>query len=516
MTQLFAAYLRSGFDFENLGVGRLKSFIEQNNEQIQVTYLDINDNIENNMQSVILENKLFGFSMYNDNMEFFVNIINEIKRLKPDAIIVVGSKFVSLYYKEILGKFDNIDLAILGDGEKALLYLIKSINKNNDIELISLKHENIASKRNADEKHPAILNIKELPWPDRSWMKEIKNKYHYHALICDSQGCTGTCSFCTRNNYYTKWSGRFPEDIYNEIIEINNEFGVRWFFFTSSSFEDSGTAGKEKIKKLCLLLKENNKNFSFSCYLRANTFKNTNEDIKLLKLMRSSGFKLVIVGIESGNEEDLIIYNKHTSVDENKLTLKLLTEAGIYAQTIGFIMLNPYTTRTKLTLNYKFLCEFGIGSIARFVKKLRVHTQTEIYDRVKKDGLITCEGSYNQIGECLYEFNQPDIEDIDVFISKYLDTAQIKKINADLETSTNFIISYYEFVENGEQYKIKMMEIEQRNSELLAEYFFYLYVEFDLIKSKKLLSDMINEYSKNANEIRTLQLGLYKKLNKQL
>jgi len=515
MIQIFSSKLSSEIDVENLGVSRLKSFIEQNDEKVKVTYLNINENYRSQMHNVILESKLFGFSLYNDCMEFFVEVINEIKHLKPNAIIVVGSKFVTLYYKEILQAFKKIDYAILGDGEKALLDLIRYIDSGEDIKSISSKHENIASVDSLSYKYPAVLKINKLPWPDRSWMKESNNKYLF-AFICDSQGCSGKCSFCTWNNYHTEWNGRSAEDIYNEIVEINTEFGIRWFYFTSSSFEDLGLAGKNKIRKLCLLLKENNKNFAFRYYLRADTFDDTVEDMVLLRLMRSSGFKLVIVGIESGNDEDLRIFNKRASLRQNRITLNLLKEADIYSQAIGFIMFNPYTTHYKLTQNYRFLCEFGIGSMARFTSKLRVYIQTDMYEQVKKDGLLTYEGSFYQNEGCTYQFKHADIECIDNFVRKYFGTNQIQKLNVDFETSSNFIISFYEFVENGLQYKTKMMEIVRRNSELLKEYFFHLYVEFDLRKSEELLSDIIKEYSKNVNETITLKFGLYKKLNKQI
>lgn len=513
MTQLFSAKSSKDIEVENLGVSRLKAFFEENNEKVEVTYLNINGNYNEQMKEVILDSKLFGFSMYNDTIDFFTQVINEIKRLRPDATIFVGSKFATLYYREILESIENVDFVILGDGEKSLLDLINCVNKDNDLNQLVAEHKNIASRNNIENKIAASLDINELPWPDRSWMKD---KRVYFALICDAQGCMGRCSFCTWNNYCTKWSGRSAKDIYNEITEINDKYRVRFFYFTSGSFEDPGKLGKEKIRKLCLLLKENNKKFTFRYFFRADTFSNTEEDRELLKLMRSCGFKLVTVGVESGNVDDLKVYNKRATIQQNKATLKLLEEMDIYDKSIGFIMFNPYTTRKKLTLNYRFLSKFRSGSIEKYTTKLRIYKYTKLFERVKEDGFLTDEGSYYQVEGCSYKFKEPDIEEIDQFIQTYLHTTEINNLNRQLEISYDTILSFYDYIENGEVYKNKLMKIYDRNAELLRIYFYHLYEEFDVNKCKELLPEMLKSYSDNIKDLKILRFSIYKKFNKIL
>jgi radical SAM superfamily enzyme YgiQ (UPF0313 family) len=513
MVQLFSAKSSKDIEVENLGVARLKAFVEKNNESVEITYLNINGNYKEQMKEVILDNTLFGFSMYNDTIDFFTQVINEIKYLRPDATIFVGSKFATLYYREILESIENVDLVILGDGEKTLLDLINCIKSNNDIKQLVTSHKNIASKNNMENKIVASLDINELPWPDRSWMK---NKRVYFALICDAHGCMGKCSFCTWNNYCTKWSGRSAEDIYNEITEINDKYKVRFFYFTSGSFEDPGNLGKEKIRKLCLLLKKYNKKFTFRYFFRADSFSRTEEDRELLKLMRSCGFKLVTVGVESGNDDDLEVYNKRATVQQNKATLELIEEMDIYAKSIGFIMFNPYTTHKKLTLNYRFLSEFRSGSIEKYITKLRVYRYTKLFERIKKEGLLTDEGSYYQVEGCSYKFKEPDIEEIDQFIQTYLHTSEIISLNRQLEISYDTILSFYDFIENGEVYKNKLIKIYDKNAELLITYFYHLYEEFDIKKCKELLPEMLKIYSDNIKELQMLRFSLCKKINKML
>lgn len=507
MIQLFATKFETGIEGENVGVGRLKAFLEKNNENVELTYLDKTKSPIEQIDKILLNCKLYGFSMYHNNLEFFIKFANKIKNVQPEAIIVVGSKFVTAYYEEILREFKSIDIAILGDGEKALLDLVKHINENNDVNLLVSKHENLASRDYLEHKKAAVININELPWPDRSW---IKDNNYISAYICDCHGCVGKCSFCTQTNYYAKWNGRTAKDIYEEIININNTCGIRHFIFTGGSFEDPGVLGKKKIRDLCLLLKENDKQFSFRYFLRADTFSNTKDDIELLKLMRACGFNLAVVGIEAGNDKDLKVYNKRATSSQNKCTLKLLESMDIYTGLFGFIMYNPYTTRETLTLNYRFLIEANASDLTKFVSKLTIHNKTAIFYQVKEDGLLTYQGKFYQDGGFLYKFMQPDIDEIYKFAQEYLDTPEIEKMSSDVEDSSDFIISFFEFVEGGKKYKDEMIEILKRNASILKMYFYHLYEKFDLQTCKDLAPQMINTYSNNVTELMTLRNKLFK------
>lgn len=45
--------------------------------------------------------------------------------------------------------------------------------------------------------------------------------------------------------------------------------------------------------------------------------------------MKKAGFHNIFVGIESGNDDDLLLYNKQTTVKENEKFLKLCKKVGI-------------------------------------------------------------------------------------------------------------------------------------------------------------------------------------------
>jgi radical SAM superfamily enzyme YgiQ (UPF0313 family) len=512
MIQLFATEFK-GYIGENVGVGRLKAFMEKNNEEVVLSYLGFSKKFEEQKNVLVPNCKLYGFSVYNNNLEYFMLYINEIKRIQSDAIIVVGSKFATTYYKEILQEFENIDYVILGDGEYALLDLVKSINEKSSIDKLVFEHNNIASRKSLENKRPAILDIEKLPWADRTFIKE--NNY-MHAYVCDCHGCIGRCSFCAQANYYSRWNGRSAEDLYDEVVHINEECGIYRFIFTGGSFEDPGTLGKKKIRDLCMLLKKNNKKFVFRCFLRADTFIDNEADRELLSLMRSCGLKIAAVGIEAGNDEDLRIYNKRASLQQNRETIKLLKKMDIYTGGFGFIMFNPYSKRKNISLNYQLLVENEISDFFRYTSKLMLIGDTEIYERVKKDGLLTIQGTFYQEDGLSYDFKEPDIVEIWKFVEDNLLTNEISEMSNMNEDYAEFVISFYEYLENGEVYKNEMLKIKRENAELLRVFFHYLYEKYDIEKCKEILPQMLSKYKKNTNSLVHLRNKMLIQLMKAL
>jgi len=73
--------------------------------------------------------------------------------------------------------------------------------------------------------------------------------------------------------------------------------------------------------------------------------------------MKKAGFQIPIVGIESGNELDLKLYNKRCTYEDNIRILKMLNHANIYSGSFRFIMFNPFSDWERIERNYWFLAK---------------------------------------------------------------------------------------------------------------------------------------------------------------
>lgn len=509
--QLFATMFEEAA--ENIGIGRITAFLTKNNKEVVTTYFNKKDTIEEGFEKVDLNCKIYGFSMYNSNVTFFIPIINKIKKINPDAIVFVGSKYATTYYEDILenAEFQDVDFVVLGDGEYSILNLVQCIEDGEDINEFVKNHPNIAAKAYVTDKVPAALDINMLPYPDRTWLKE--NKY-IGAYICDCHGCTGKCSFCAFANYHRKWNGRSASDLYDEILEVHNECHINYFIFTGGSFEDPGELGKKKIEELCNLLSEIPNKFTFKYFLRADTFKETEKDIRLLNLMKKSGFNVPLVGIESGNDEDLKLYNKKATVKDNLLTLKLLNDADIYTGGFGFIMFNPYSDFNRLKANYEFLSQNGASYIRMYTSKLFLNKNTSIYHKISADGLLDNNEVFYKDTGLSYRFVNKDVSELWEFINDHLCTEQVSAMNKITEDILIIVYGFYGLLNNGIDYRNEIDKILYKNQLVLKEYFYHLYVNIDLVYCKKMLNEFINELLSNNHELILLKNRLMKELFK--
>ena len=70
--------------------------------------------------------------------EFFHNAINKIREKGFDKTIVVGGPHPTTSFEEVL-RDDNIDICVLGEGEKTLEEIVSKLIKNDNKKLNSIQ-----------------------------------------------------------------------------------------------------------------------------------------------------------------------------------------------------------------------------------------------------------------------------------------------------------------------------------------------------------------------------------------
>ena len=102
------------------------------------------------------------------------------------------------------------------------------------------------------------------------------------------------------------------------------------------------------------------------------------------------------------------------------------------------------------------------------------------------------------------------------FVEDNLITGEISEMSNINEDYSEIIISFYEYLENGEDYKKEMLKIKKKNAELLRVFFYYLYEKFDTEKCKGLLPQVLSDYRENTNSLVHLRNKMLKQLMKVL
>ena len=173
---------------------------------------------------------------------------------------------------------------------------------------------------------PEGLPFLDLPHPDREftrWREYQDNgnfKYLPGTYIQSARDCWwGKCTFCS-------WSKRFPNYELRPVYDVIDEIAECVQMGFKEVFDDSGTFPQEWLGEFCNYMNCTgyNKKIRLSCNWR---FGMEPDYVKL----RKAGFRMMLYGLESANQETLDRINKGIDVGEAMQELKQASEAGIEA-----------------------------------------------------------------------------------------------------------------------------------------------------------------------------------------
>jgi anaerobic magnesium-protoporphyrin IX monomethyl ester cyclase len=263
-------------------------------------------------------------------------IIDELKeefskfKIQNSKFVLMGDH-VTARPEESL-KNSKVDYVIAsGDYDFALLNLANHLSKNEQLEG-GFWHRN--GDGNIINSGPADIskhNLDALPLIDRKltkWkMYGYKNgnfKYTPGAYMMSGRDCWwGKCTFCS-------WTTMFPGEKFRTmpaekaLAEVDNliKLGVR------EIMEDSGSLpiGQWLLDFCAGMIKRGyNKKITISCNMRITGIK----DLKTWKLMKKAGFRFILFGLESANQETLDRICKNLKITEIEPGLKLCKDGGL-------------------------------------------------------------------------------------------------------------------------------------------------------------------------------------------
>lgn len=185
---------------------------------------------------------LIALSVMNIQRKWAFELAKLIKTSGIKTPILAGGADPTLNPEMI--NYGDIDIICRGEGEEALLELANKLEEKKDI----TKIKNLWVKKNGkvhkNEVRPLIENLDALPFPDRN----LYNKYDFFrkkeaTVFLAWRGCPYNCSFCFNHSFSKMYhkKGRFlrvrsPENIIQEIKEVNKNEKIKTVFFIDSTF----------------------------------------------------------------------------------------------------------------------------------------------------------------------------------------------------------------------------------------------------------------------------------------
>lgn len=353
---------------------------------------------------------IIGFSVYKVSKESVYRVCRRLKVYLPDAIFIAGGIYPSYNHIAILQECPEINAAIWGEGEAAFADLVQAYSGYSDISDVPNVTYRRGESIQVNKPAQLIENLDALPFESRDILKRNKLRV---AQISTSRGCTGHCTFCAKQLFWAKWRGRSVANVVKEIEEIQKLYGIDAFYFIDSSLEDPD-GGKKRLWDLINEILHRKLKIYFFANFRADFVRTASPE--LMRSLVSAGLCGACIGLESFNDDDLKLYGKIATAEDNHRIIKLFRQFDIHIQP-GFININPYTTLHGLRQNirslkqYKMLCNRSM-----FLNQLSIFQGTAIHKKLQYDGLIK-KGEFRENG---YNFVNSAVEKLVEFLQTYI------------------------------------------------------------------------------------------------
>ncbi len=251
--------------------------------------------------------------------------------------IICGGVHASICPEEVVSD-QNIDMACIGEGELTFLELCQKLERGQNIEDIKniwIKKEGVIYR---NEIRPLILNLNELPFPDREIFDYPNLNLEKRGIgtFMFSRGCPYRCAFCchpTLRKLYPNPKNYFrfrsPDLAIQEIKQVIKRYPFIKFVRLD---DDLLLANMDWVKEFIPRYKKE-VNLPFSADLRVNLA--TEE---LFDMLKEAGGHLIHFGVESGNNRILKeVLSKDITVQQIKKAFKLAKEKNIKTQSYNII-----------------------------------------------------------------------------------------------------------------------------------------------------------------------------------
>ena len=217
MTTILLTTLNARYAHSALGLRYLYANMKELQNDTHIVEFTINEQIQS-IAEVILEHapKIIGMSVYIWNASETAQLIEILKKVAPDTVIVLGGPEAGYMPHRV--NFDNADYIVSGEGEVAFYELCRSL-----LDDIKPSERFIRA---------AMPDLKAISLPYTAYSDD--DIQHRTIYVEASRGCPFECEFCLSS--IDEKVRNFPLDILLEEFEVLWNRGARSFKFIDRTF----------------------------------------------------------------------------------------------------------------------------------------------------------------------------------------------------------------------------------------------------------------------------------------
>jgi anaerobic magnesium-protoporphyrin IX monomethyl ester cyclase len=342
--------------------------------------------------------KIIGLTlMFTNNWLINKKLINEIRIIFPESIIIAGVEQASALPEFCLQDCDGLDLIVVGVGEKTMSEICKTINENKDYSNIEgtyfknrFTNEIVNNSRRKRE-----IKIESFPIP--AWHVSPLEKYFSSNAsygvttesslpISATRCCPYSCTYCSIPQIWgTKYLMREYDEVINEITHLHkNYWGIDFYDLTVIK-------KKEWIINFCNAILDKNLKISFQIPAGTRT---EAIDLEVANLLYKSGCKNITYAPESGSVRILKLIKKKVNLDNMLKSISYSHIVGISIK-LNMIIAFPDEKFSDIIDTWKFLLKcsyYGVEDTAPAF--FSPYPDSEIYNNLIDKGKIILNNEY--------------------------------------------------------------------------------------------------------------------------
>lgn len=323
-------------------------------------------------------------------------IVEELKKLVPSRLIVMVGDHVTAFPEETMENCP-VDFILTGGNYDFLLtHLCENLRDNQGILNEERMDPGIYYRVDGVIRNTGSFvlnqNLNELPMIDRELTKwklysekngnysKLPGTYTMAARDCWHHKCT----FCSWTTLYPNYLVRTPESLLDEIGVLIERYGVKEIMDDSGAFPVG-----EWLRTFChgMIERGYNKKVIMDCNMRfcALSF----EDYQLMK---KAGFRFVLFGMESANQETLNRIMKGERIEEMVESCKMAKKAGLSPHItlmFGYPWENEEQVQQTVELGRTILKKGWAHTLQATV--LIPYPGTPLYEECKQNGWLLTE-----------------------------------------------------------------------------------------------------------------------------
>jgi len=342
--------------------------------------------------------QLVGVGCVTMNYPLAARMLKVCKAFDSGIFTVIGGPHVSFTLNETLLRAPWIDAIAIGEGERTLVELVKTVAEGNDIGHVAGIAFADGERVVKTEPRSLIKELDQLPLPARHLLPLAR----YRALgvpctIITSRGCPYGCIFCSAHHMFgRKIRFRDPGLVVDEIEMIHRDFG----FSHINIVDDTFTANHEHARQVCEEMLRRNLKIDWSAFTRADRVTSD-----MVALMKRAGCDLVLFGVESADENILKTIRKGITPEDVRRGVKIATGAGVRvfaSYILGLPGESPETIRKSMAFANDIGNTYGAEYAFHILAPL---PGTELFEKINDYGLRILSRNWAR-----YDANQPITE----------------------------------------------------------------------------------------------------------